>query len=501
VKAQSRLPFFSVVDWKIFAKLLEKMNIREYFFNMIFHSFLTCKGNAGLMDKKDLSEISNGLRSTFQRAVEAQRKNNLEYAQDLFKTIIKKEPGVMPAREGLRDVQRKLTAQVGGFAKLTNALKNIFATAKIKKTIKSDPVQAMGMAEDLLIHNLSDPTALNLLAEAALAADADFVATEAYEVLREYAPRNEKNLRRLADVYKKDNEGGKVLEIFKVIAAMHPGDLGVQQELRSATALASMEKGHWEEEGDYHNKMKDTGEAVKLEKEDRVARAEDDIAEMIVRYEKSLADGDDDIEIWRKLADYYFRAHRFDDAIKANEKIMAKLGVKDALVDRNIEKAMVGKLDLQIDEAKKGGGDVAALEKQKYELQLNKATERVNAYPSDTRLRFELAVLYWEGNFTDEALEQFQFAQRNPQNRLASIVYMGRCFHKKGQLDLGIEQIEKAVAEMHAMDKTKMEAMYYLGLIYEDSGKRDKAGECFKTIYQNNINFKDVADKVKAIYG
>jgi len=453
------------------------------------------------MDKKDLSEISNGLRTTYQRGVEAQKKSNLEYAQDLFKSIIKKEPGVIIIREALRDVQRKLTADLGGFPKLMTSIKNVLGSGKVKKAMKTDPVQAMGLAEDMLARNLSEPTALNLLADAAQAAGADFVAIEAYEIFREYAPKNEKNLRNLADVYKKCGEGTKVLAIFQKIAEMHPGDLGVQQELRAAAALASMEKGHWEEEGDYHGKLKDTGEAVQLEKEDRVARADDDIADMIARYEKTLADGSDDIDTWRKLADYYYRARRFDDAITANQKILEKLGVKDPLVDRNIEKAMVGKMEQQIDEIKKSGGDATALEQEKYELQTNKAIERVNDFPNDARLRYELAVLYWDGNFVDEALEQFQFAQRSPQNRLSSIVYMGRCFHRKGQLDLGVEQIEKAVSEMRVMDKAKMEALYYLGLIYQDNDNKPKAGECFKQIYQANINYKDVADRVKAIYG
>ena len=453
------------------------------------------------MDKKELNDISTGLRNVFQRANDALKKSNLEYALDLFKSIVKKEPGLIVAREHLREVEKRLTEKIGGFAKLTNSFKNMLKSPKIRSVIKKDPVQAMGMAEDMLAANLSDPLALNLLADAAQAAGADFAAVEAYELFRNYAPKNEKNLRNLAEVYKRLGEGSKVLAIFQKISEMHPGNLGVQQELRAAGALASIEKGHWEEEGDFHGKMKDQKDSEQYEKEDRIARAEDDIADMITRYEKALAEGDENIETWRKLADYYFRANRFDDCIRANEKIIEKMGVRDPLVDRNIERAMVSKMDGRIAELKAAGSDTAELEQEKYNYRLERAVDRVNNFANDTRLRYDLAVIYWEGEFIDEALQQFQFAQRNPQNRLSSIVYMGRCFQQKGQLDLAVEQIEKAVSEMRAMDKAKMEALYYLGLVYEEQGVKEKAGECFKLIYQANINFKDVGERIKAIYG
>jgi tetratricopeptide (TPR) repeat protein len=453
------------------------------------------------MDKKTITDISSGLRSTYQKACEAVKKNNYEYALDLFKSIIKKEPGFMQARLELRDVERTYSGSLGGFAKFMITIKNQFGAGKIKAMIKKDPLAAVNMAEDMVAKNISDPVALNLLADAAVAAGEDEIAIEAYEIFREYAPKNEKNLRNLANVYKRNGHGTQVLGIFQEISGMHPNDLNVQQELKAAAALASMEQGHWEEGGDFRNKLKDEEQADSLEKKDRVARSEDDMADMISRFEEAINNGEDTVDNYKKLAEYYYRSRRFQDAVNAYEAVMQKIGVFDLLIDGKIEKANMALFQEQIDSAQAAGEDVAQLEEAKYNYRMQRAVERVNAYPNDNNLRFELALVYYDGNFIDEALEQFQIAQRAPKYRIAALTYMGRCFHRKSQFDLAVEQLEKVVGEYKSMNNDKKEALYDLGNVYLDMGDNDKAGNCFKLIYQEDISYKDVSERMKKIYG
>jgi tetratricopeptide (TPR) repeat protein len=160
-------------------------------------------------------------------------------------------------------------------------------------------------------------------------------------------------------------------------------------------------------------------------------------------------------------------------------------------------------MNLQIEELKNQNvpeNQIKELEVKKYNYRLERAVDRVNKYANDTELRYRLAAVYWEGGHVDHALEQFQIAQKNPHHRLSCIVYLGRCFHSKGQLDMAIEQYHKAIKEMPAMDKPKMEALYFLGLAEEDSGNMEKAVEYFKEIYQSNVNYKDVAVRIQKFY-
>jgi tetratricopeptide (TPR) repeat protein len=109
--------------------------------------------------------------------------------------------------------------------------------------------------------------------------------------------------------------------------------------------------------------------------------------------------------------------------------------------------------------------------------------------------------MYFELGDFENALSQFQLSQKNPQRRLSSIVYLGQCFHEKKQYDIAVEEYTKAISEMISMDKQKMDALYCLGLTYEETGNAEKAVECFKQIYRANIKFKDVSDRINSLTG
>lgn len=455
------------------------------------------------MNKKDISQVSSGIRSSFQKAIDAARKNNIDYAVEILKSIVQKDPGFMDARTALREQEEKKTAALGGFAKLMAGFKTGSLVSKGRSKLKKSPIEAMALAEEALAINLNNPAALNLLADAAFDAKGYFISIDSLEKIEKLQPKNELNMRKLAETYQAAGQGRNALRVWQRISAMKPEDLEIQSKLRSAAALASMEEGEWEKEGDYQSKLKNKEDAVALEQEDRIVRDVDDVAMMTQRYEEQIASGDESIDLRRKLAELYFRGNRFDDSINTYEWLVQKMGTLDPTIDKAIEKSRVGKYKEGI-EAKRAAGasedELKALEAEVYNYRMERAVDRVNRYPNDTELRYQLAMVYWEGGFIDNALEQFQLGQKNPHYRLSAMVHMGRCFHVKGQLDLSIEQFEKAISEMYAMDKAKMEALYYLGIACEDAGKLDKALDCFKQIYQSNVNYRDVSARIQKFY-
>ena len=50
------------------------------------------------------------------------------------------------------------------------------------------------------------------------------------------------------------------------------------------------------------------------------------------------------------------------------------------------------------------------------------------------------------------------------------------------------------------MDKEKKEALYFYGTCCNEAGNIEKAKECFKQIYQSDIKYRDVAQKMDAMY-
>ncbi len=454
-----------------------------------------------IMEQKKINEVASSLRTRFQKAQETIRKNGTDYAIDQLKSILRIEPGFIEARTALREQERIKSQKVGGFNHAMNGFKANFAIGKIKKLIKTSPKEAINAAEDILAKDLDSPPVLKVLADAAVAMKADFIAVEALELIREYHPKDEKNLRELASLYKRLKEGIKFLSIFQDIAELHPGDLGVEGELRAAAALASMEKGSWEKDESYSDKVS-TNEDIEKQG-DKVLRNEDDIKSVIARLAERTEDvATASLDDLRKLGDLYYRINEHENAIQTYFKLSEKMGVLDPAIDKAIEKAQVAIYDeviAQHQEAGSNAEDVQDLVNQRFYYQLERAQKRVEDYPNDALLRYNLALLYWEISSIDDALEQFQMAQKAHSIKNSAGLYMGKCFIAKEQYDLAIEQIKRIVDNIPTHGKDKLEALYNLATAYELNGKKSEALSLYKEIYQHNVKYEDVADKISTL--
>jgi tetratricopeptide (TPR) repeat protein len=77
---------------------------------------------------------------------------------------------------------------------------------------------------------------------------------------------------------------------------------------------------------------------------------------------------------------------------------------------------------------------------------------------------------------------------------------LGRCYQQLGMLDLAAKQLEEAAGEILAMDATKKEITYNLGLVYEQMGAAEKSIGCMKQIYEVDYGYRDVAARVESSY-
>lgn len=454
------------------------------------------------IEKKQLRDVPASIRNIYQKAVGVIANNGLDYGIELLKSVVKAEPGFIDARNALRSAERAKIDKMGGFAKFLATMKSNKYIIKGRTQVSKKPLEAMKNAEEALALNVKNSQALSLLADAARNAEALFITVEALEAIHDIDPKNEATINKLADVYKETKQGSKLLAIAQRLAALHPGSLEHQAALREAAALATISDGEWEN-GDKSAVNKAQDQAPEKQGGDKIIRAEEDIQEAIASYEKQIEEGNDSIDLRRKLAEFYFTMKRYEDAINAYNWIVEKMGTLDPAIDKGIEKANVA-IGLQNIEMLKASGasedEIKEQEKEIYDYKLERYEDRMKNYPNDLNIRYELAELYWEGNAIDNALEQFQLAQRNPQKRLQAIVYLGRCFHVKGQNDMAIEQFNKALSDMHTMDKDKMNTLYHLGVTYEEMGEIEKAMDCFKQIYSSDITYLDVKERMDKFY-
>ena len=451
--------------------------------------------------KKTLKDVPAGTKSAYTKAMQVMNQNNLEYAITLFKEIVQFDPGFLDAREKLRKCERDLYAKQSTVAKTLGTVKALSHITKGNMLKAKKPKEAMAQAEDALAFNLFNPAALTLLAESAKKLNAMFIAVEAYELLVEKDDKNEANIVKLGEYYKADGQGIKYLTICQKLADKYPGDLEKLALLREAAALASMEKGKWGQDGE--SDFKKNLNKSNTDQGDRIIRAEDDIREMIEKYSKEIAEGNESIDTRRRLAELYLRAGEYEKAIEAYNWIVEKMGTLDPAIDKAIEKANTAISKRKVEQMKAEGRpqeEIDAEIKANYDYRMGRFQERIQKYPNDLQIRFEYAELLWEGGAVDDALEQFQIAQRNPQHRLIAIVYLGRCFAAKNQFDMAIEQFNRALEDMPTMNADKMFTLYHLGCTYDTMGKKKEALDCFKQIYAVDIKYLDVAERINKYY-
>ena len=74
------------------------------------------------------------------------------------------------------------------------------------------------------------------------------------------------------------------------------------------------------------------------------------------------------------------------------------------------------------------------------------------------------------------------------------------CFRRKEQFDMAMQQLEAAAREITRMDGLKKDILYTMGEIAESNGDREAASDYFKQIYQVDIKYRDVAEKIEKIY-
>ena len=139
------------------------------------------------------------------------------------------------------------------------------------------------------------------------------------------------------------------------------------------------------------------------------------------------------------------------------------------------------------------------MEGEKNQFVFDDLAQRVERYPNDLHLRFELGKQYFTYGYYDDALTHLQLAQKSPKDRLWSLYYLAMCFLNQGQTDMAVMQLETARDALPMMDDLKKNVVYQLGLCAEASGDLEKAYQYYKDVYSTDVGFEDLAERMLAV--
>ncbi|HEU6447857.1 MAG TPA: hypothetical protein VFV23_05420 [Verrucomicrobiae bacterium] len=463
------------------------------------------------MAEKTITEIVPDVRRLYTKANEAAQRENLDYAIELYNQVLEREPAFFNCRKALREVQfKKAGASSGGFfKKMLSGAGSSPQIAKAQIALHTNPANALVVAEQVLNGDPNNSSAHRIIVQAAEALELPQTGVLSLETLIKNSPKDKALAIEFAEAL--SASGGDVARGERILMDLlrsSPHDSDLSMALKNLSARKTMDEGGYGAleggEGSYRDILKDKKEAVSLEQEKRVQKTEDVAERLIKEYEARLHTEPNNLKLIRQLAELFTQKNQFDRALNLYDRIKNSEMGNDPTLDLAIANTMVRKYDFQIAEMNPfdptNKEAVEKLQAEKLNYQMVECQKRVEKYPTDLAIRFEMGQLYFNAGKIGEAISEFQKAQGNPHKRIAAMSYLAQCFAKRKMNDLAARTLQNAIKEKIVFDDEKKDLVYNLGCVLETMGKREEAVEQFKTIYEMDIGYRDVAAKVDAYY-
>lgn len=452
-------------------------------------------------------QVAQQAQNLYNKGVTAFERGNLDIAIDLLMQCVTISPGFSKARKVLRAAQitkfrrekkSKMALQVQEFGATMLRMK----IAALIKAGKKDA--ALVESEKLLTMNPLQSQNVELSVEAADAAGHPDASLFTIEAAYENNPDDMSLLRRVADYYMRVGDYEKARDTYAKLVAFFSNDQQLAKLLKDADAHLTMASG-WEdvagEKDGYRKLIADKEKAKQLDINAKAVVAGDDAEAMIAEAKERLEKEPNNLNFYRALARVYTQNKRYDEAVETLEAAR-KINASDPELDRALTATKTQAFESKIDTLKAEGKleEAAALEGEMNQFVFDDLASRVQRYPNDLKLRFELGLLYFKYEYYDDAIGQLQLAQRSPKERVEALYYLAMCFAKKGQRDMAVMQLETANDQLMIMDDLKKRVVYALGDLAEQAGDIEKAFGYYRDIYGSDIGFQDIGERMERIY-
>ena len=450
----------------------------------------------------DLAQKAQNFTNRGRQALET---GKYDLAVDMLMEAVSAAPDVLETRKLLRAAQianfRKNGGKTGFLAKLGFAA----ARQKIMGLVKKgDGASAMAEAEKLLCQNPLDPDNIEAAVKAAESAGKADHAAITIEAAYECSNKDPSLLERVATYYTMAKRWDKVRDAYRKLSELKPGDQRVLAMLKNAEAQATMNAG-WTDtvgkKGGFQNLIANKEQAAKLDAANKAVVTGDD-AEMLIQEKlKQIEAEPKNMNARRALARLYVQSKRYYEAIDVLQQAIEASGTMDPELDRMLSQTKTQYYDQQIEILRSQGkaDEADQLEQEKNQFVFDDLAQRVERYPNDLHLRFELGKQYFTYGYYDDALSHLQLAQKSPKDRLWALYYLAMCFLYQGQVDMGVMQLETARDALPTMDDLKKKVVYQLGLCAESAGDLEKAYQYYKDVYSTDVGFEDLGERMLAV--
>ena len=453
--------------------------------------------NAGgsTSSEKGIDEVGMEARQFFEKGYGLLEKKQYDYAMELLIMALEQEPAFFECRMSLRAAQVKKNEGAGSFSKMAGAAANAHNMAQAKVALaRKNYFSALVCAEKILCADPENSVAHRAIVESAEALNFPHTMISSLQMLKKANPDEQELTKELAAALEMLGDWDQAESVMQKLAATDPDDPVLQQAYKDTAAKATIFRGNYEQ----------TFKPEEDEEENpgggSIMTAEQALEERVYVMEERLQNEPDNFKLGVDIAKLYVEMKEFERAFEYYEWVLEENKIPDSSIDKSYADACEARYNHQMNLLPPDSDKRATLTNERDEFLLNNCRDRVDRYPTMPEIRYELGERLFHAGEMNEAIQAFQRSQNSPKHKLGSLNYLGQCFMRRGLYDMALSQFEKALTEKGVFDEQKKDLVYNLACVYEELERQEEAQKHFRSIYEVDIGFRDVAQKVEKGY-
>lgn len=443
---------------------------------------------------------------SFKKGTEAMAKQNWDYAIEMTGQAVKLDPGNLLFRQTLRGCERRKYPKGTGAKMAGMRLMGVKTSIKKARMTKNWTQLDQSAEEGLTL--LPWDAELNAdAAEATANLGYTDVAVQCYRWAVEGDPNNKALLKALGALLEQKGEFLESIKCWERVAKLDPLDMEARSKITQLNASSVIRDGEFED--DAGKKKERSIEEIRkvISKQTPAAAAADGPGQSEeADLQRAIRKDPDNKDAYLKLADFYRRSGKLDDAGAMYQKALELSGgdanIREQLEDVELElmrkNVELAKANASTEEAK------AIAKAQEQELVKREAETyraRVERHPNDLKLKFTLAERFYKLKMYAQAIPLLQAAVQDNRQEADALLLLAFCFINEKKGTLARRQLEKAIPKLNATENKKSfcEAHYYLGRLCEEAKEFEKAGEHYSEVLAVDYEFKDALKRLESL--